>query len=553
MTAAQETSDLGNREALHRLGALRLQEERFADAEALLRRAALGSDDPAAWYHLGLALEHRSRPDAAAAAYRRALAAWPEFPEAAANLANLVMGEGRPDAAAVLYRNALAIRPGDVVALSNLGLALVERGRPEEAAAAYRRALAIEPLHAEVIHNLSLALGALRRPEEAAAASRRTLALRPDYAPAHWSYGSARRQQDRAAEADGACRRALALRPDFPEALCDLAVGRQLEARCDEAMTLHGRALRLRPDFADAHWNLALALLLLGRMEEGWAEYEWRWRRAEFIANHRAFSQPLWDGAASDGGVLLLRPEQGLGDAIQFARYVPAVRRRGWRVVLEVPRPLLRLFAAFPAADPGVTLVACGDPLPPFDAHCPLMSLPHRFGTTLETIPADIPYLAADPKEVAAWRARLAGPPGLTVGFVWAGNPHHSNDRNRSLPAAALAPLLARPGVRPFSLQFGHAARDVDGLPPYHGDFADAAAALTALDLLVTVDTSIAHLAGALGRPAWLLLSFAPDWRWLQERDDSPWYPSLRLFRQTRPGDWKDVIARVERELARLT
>ena len=432
--------------------------------------------------------------------------------------------------------------------LCNHGLALEGTGRLPEAAAAARAAIELAPDLPEAHLNSGNALSGLERFDEATTAMARTVALRPDHAKAHCGLGYALEKQDRLPEAEAACRRAADLNPDLGEAWANLGRILNEQGRTAEALGAYAAAVRARPDNPKDHWNLALALLLNGHLVEGFAEYEWRWRYDGFPSPRRSFARPAWAGEPLEGRTILLHAEQGLGDTIQFARYVPAVARLGGRVVLEAHTPLRRLLGGLE----GVTVMAAlGGPLPAFDVHCPLLSLPRLLGT----IPTDVPYLGAEVGAVAEWRANLGG--GLKVGLVWAGNPGHANDGNRSLPLAELAPLLRTPGVRFFSLQKDPRPGDretlmdlgVVDLGPNLDDFADTAAALTVLDLLVTVDTSVAHLAGALGRPVWLLLPFLPDWRWMTERSDSPWYPTMRLFRQNRRGDWAGVVGRVAEAL----
>jgi hypothetical protein len=293
-----------------------------------------------------------------------------------------------------------------------------------------------------------------------------------------------------------------------------------------------------------------MLLLLLGRLREGFAEYEWRWRMPGFATPRRAFAQPMWTGDALAGRTLLVHAEQGLGSAIQFARYVE-LAATGGRVLLECRRPLQRLFAQSLArpGGPAAGVVVKGEELPPFDCHAPLMSLPHLLGTTLETIPARVPYLAARPDDVAAWRERLASALRPRIGLVWAGDANHENDHNRSMPPQFLAPLADAPAAF-FSLQVPargelspvFPAGSVIDLAPALGDFAETAAVIANLDLVISVDTAVAHLAGALARPVWLLLPYVPEWRWLLERDDSPWYPTMRVFRQRKAGDWRGLV-----------
>jgi hypothetical protein len=299
-----------------------------------------------------------------------------------------------------------------------------------------------------------------------------------------------------------------------------------------------------------------MAWLLLGDYERGWAEYEWRWRTGEM--HLPSFAQPRWDGAPLGGRTVLLYAEQGLGDALQFVRYAPLVRQRGGRVIVACRAPLLRLLAGCAGID---RLADQAGDLPAFDVYAPLLSLPHLLGTTLATVPAAVPYLHADPALVERWRGELAAGPAFRVGIGWQGSPLHPADRRRSVPVSFFRPLAAVPGVRLYSLQKGTGAEQLGGphgrfpaedLSPRLADFADTAAVMKNLDLVITVDTALAHLAGALGLPVWVALPFAPDWRWLTGRDDSPWYPTARLFRQPRAGAWAEVFGALAAELRRL-
>ncbi len=355
-------------------------------------------------------------------------------------------------------------------------------------------------------------------------------------------------------------RRAIALKADFPEAYTNLGNALKGQGNIAAAIAACRQAIALNPDLPDAHHNLSLTLLLNGEFAEGWREYEWRWQTKQL--RPRGFAQPLWSGEAVDGRVLLLHAEQGYGDMIQFCRYVPLVAARG-RVVLEAPRALVRLFSGLAGVE---RIVVQGDPLPAFDLHCPLLSLPRAFATTLETIPGGVPYLGTDPAQVSAWRDRLAGLARLRVGLVWAGEPRATDrirgavDRRRSISLGHFARLAGVGGIAFVSLQKGEAAAQTRSPPPglrlhdWTGeleDFADTAALIAALDLVISVDTAVVHLAGALGKPVWLLNRFDTDWRWLLDREDSPWYPTLRLFRQHRPGDWAGVLERVAAALRR--
>jgi tetratricopeptide (TPR) repeat protein len=376
-------------------------------------------------------------------------------------------------------------------------------------------ALRIKPDYAEALSNRATVLTGLAQPDRARASAEAALCLQPDFAVA-------------------CSNRAGAL----------LALG-----LVEEAMAGFETALRIEPDDAEIHHNLSLVRLMTGDFAAGWPEHEWRKEGTAPRSRPKRFPQPSWDGRDLDGRTLLLHAEQGFGDVLQFCRYAPLVAGRGGRVILQAPHPLVSLLGSLAGVE---QVVADDETPPPFDLQCPLMSLPLLFGTRVETIPAAIPYLRSG----EALRSREAGP--LRVGLVWAGNPRHRNDRERSLPFAALAPLWSLAGIRWYSLQLGERRKDlaaapaglIEDLSQNLGDFSDTAAALSRLDLLLTVDTAVAHLAGALGCPAWVMLSRIPDWRWLLERSDSPWYPSLRLFRQAERGNWDDVVADIVPALA---
>jgi tetratricopeptide (TPR) repeat protein len=488
--------------------------------------------------------------DAAAAGYARILGLDPDHADAL-HLSGLIAHQrGDNLRARDLIGKAIKGNPRNAAYHSNLGAALLAMDRTGEAAAAFRRALALDPAHADAHNNLGNVMMREGRPADAEACYRRAIAARPGYAVGHNNLGGALRAQGRLDDAVAAYREALALAPGYAGALCNLARVLHEQARYEEALAHYNKALTIDPGHAESHANRATLLLLLGRFTEGWADYEWRWRVKGFTTEARNFGKPRWDGADLAGRTLLVHAEQGQGSAIQFVRYIPLIA--GGRVILECQRPLARLFGGLVAGISG-ELAIKGEALPSFDVQAPLMSLPHIFGTTGSTIPGDAPYLAVDPALERTWGERLQLWPRPRVGLVWAGNPRHENDANRSMPAAAFTPLLRKQNITLFSLQVGATDADkawlagapIHDLAPGLSDFADTAAAIAQLDLVISVDTAVAHLAGALGRPVWLLVPFVPEWRWMLERTDSPWYPTMRLFRQTAPGDWDALMARV--------
>jgi Tfp pilus assembly protein PilF len=452
------------------------------------------------------------------------------------------------------YLQALELHPGFFEAAFNLGVLFQEMGQSDQAIGCYRHALQCKPDLAPAWGNLGVALRNTHRGQEAVDSFRQALRLQPGEPGVLNNLGNALLAQQQYAEAIACFRDGLRRTPANPGIHLNLGNALRASGHVGEAIQSLRQALELRPDFAEAHWDLAFALLLQGDFTQGFQEYEWRWRRPDFP--RRQFDSPLWLGEDLAGRTLLVHTEQGAGDNLQFVRFVGALAERGARVVLECQPFLAALFESAPGAP---QIIPRGDALPEVDWHLPLLSLPQRLGITLDTIPARTPYL----QPPARRRVVLPPPRGqqdarLKVGLVWRGNPQHPNDRQRSIPLASLEPLFAVPGVAFYNLQvapgpqFAGEAASQPALIPLEGllrDFADTAALVDQLDLVISVDTSVAHLAGALGQPAWVLLPFAPDWRWLLGREDTPWYPTLRLFRQSAPGDWSAVIQRVRDSL----
>ncbi|PKU26001.1 hypothetical protein CWS72_02330 [Telmatospirillum siberiense] len=535
------------------------------DAVAAFRAAIiLRPDYPEAWNNLGALLHGLGRDDEAAEACRIVLTISPDHAEAAYNLGLALKASGRLDEAKAAYRTALKIRPLYAEALNNLGVIFQAQDLPDKAAEAFRGALAVTPDYPEAYSNLGVALVAMGLPEDSVTACGRAIHLDPGYAEALANLGNAYYDQGCFEEAVLAVRKALELRPEFPGALNNLGIALQAAGHLDEALETYRSALALRPDYPVARYNLATALLLNGDYEEGWREYEWRARGGVRTLYHRTFAEPAWTGEDLSGGTLLLQGEQGFGDVLQFARYVPLLAERVAQIYFEVQPGLERLLGRLA---PNVRVSTAGEHRPTADRHLYLMSAPHLLGTSLASIPADSPYLTADPALAEAWGKRLSRLAGMKVGLVWAGNnrphdpPANAIDRRRSLALARLTPMLSLAGVSFVSLQKDAPASQIKALPPELrpldlmdgiSDFADTAALVANLDLVITVDTAIAHLAGAMGKPVWILSRFDGCWRWLKDRDDSPWYPTVRLFRQTSPGDWGSPLAKVVRELEHL-
>ena len=546
------------------LGLVLNQLGRHAEAEAaLLAALRLRPKYADALNNLGIALAAQGRNEEAVATYRKALKLQSNHPDASNNLGLAYASLGRPLEAEARYRAALRFKPDFAEAHGNLGLVLAGQGRCDEAETSYRAALCLRPTYRDALNNLGVLLSDGGRWAEAEVVLREALRINPDAADAYRNLGAVLTHQKRAAEAEPVLRVAARLGPEAPEAHLNLGAALHDLRRLGEAEAAYREAVRLDPDFADAHTNRAYSLLLAGRLEEGWREYEWRWRTRQLAGGARGFDAPLWSGEPLEGRTLLLHAEQGLGDTLQFARYAPLVEGAG-RVILEVQRPLARLMASLPG---NIQIVVRGDSLPTFDIHCPLLSLPRAFGTTLDSIPSSAKYLTADPDAAEGWRQRLAHRAGRRIGLVWAGEARKgfaelaAVDARRSMPLSAMAALAEVADVSYISLQKGAPAAQAGEPPPGMAltdvadeltDFADTAALIENLDLVISVDTSVAHLAGALGKPVWLLNRYDTCWRWLLNRDDSPWYPSLRQFRQTAQGDWPSVVRAVRDALIAL-
>ncbi|NIE64050.1 tetratricopeptide repeat protein [Burkholderia sp. Ax-1719] len=477
---------------------------------------------------------------------------------------------GRIAASEQAYRRVLALRADDVPALSNLGVVLMHESRMDEAEAMLARALDLDPNHINALLHQGLLMWRLGRLAQSEAAYRAALARDADNFQAWNNLGLLLKDMNRLPESETACRRAVALNGNIAEAHNNLGNALWQLGRVEASIDAYRRALALRPDYAAARANLALPLLCLGDYENAWPFYEAR--HDPSIGTEGVLQPPVpypqWQGESLVGKSILVWPEQGLGDSLQFCRYVPMLKALGAAHVSVACAPTQqRLFETLAGADQVIPLNGQGR-IERHDFWCLMMSLPYRFGTTVATIPASVPYLHAQASELERWRTRLPDA-ALKVGLVWAGNPRadqassNAIDQRRSLDAQAFVPLLSMPDVTFVSLQLGDSTRPqiahlpaaIQPLDPMDEvrDFADTAAIVANLDLVITVDTSMAHLAGALGKPVWVLSRYAACWRWFKDREDSPWYPSARVFRQTQPDAWDDVLRRVERALAELT
>jgi tetratricopeptide (TPR) repeat protein len=511
-----------NAEALALLGALCLQRGDLDEALRLIVRSLeINPAQPVAHNNRGVVLQQLGKFDKAVESFDRAISLGADTPEIYYNRAAAQQALERYTEALADYDRALARRADYPFAYNNRGNVLRALGRGHEALKSYDQAIALKPDFADAHNNRGNVLRRLKHPEEALAAYARALEFRPDFAAAHYNRGVAMQDLNRPGEAIAAF---------------------------DSAIALH-------PDYADAQWSKGTIKLLQGEFKHGWRLYEWRWKRPDYLAPRADFAQPLWHGEPIEGKTVLLRAEQGYGDTIQFCRYAKLVAARGANVILQVQQPLRSLLSSLDGIQ---RVLAQGEGVPPFDYHCPLLSLPLVFGTDLDSIPADIPYLKPPADRLAHWQAALGESKKPRIGIAWAGSRKHLNDYHRSVVLLNLVPIFGA-DAEFFSLQKDlHPADKVllAGLPQIanigenFADFADAAAAIAQFDIIISVDTVIAHLAGALGKPVWIMLPFAPEWRWLQKRSDSPWYPTARLFRQPKFNDWPGAIEAVRAALA---
>lgn len=524
-------------------------------------------------YNLGLQAHQSGDVDQAITLYAQVLVM--EEPDARAtrlalnNLAAIRLEQGGYKEATELYNRLLAIVPEDVAGLNGLGLAMQSVGDWNGAMAHYRRAIMLAPNNADLHSNLGICLTSTGRFDEAQAALERAVALLPN-AAGFFNLGRLHEVAGRLPQALACYDRALSIDSHMVVALIQRGMVQHDMGKDAAAIADLEHALRIDPGSAKAAWNLSICLLCDGRYEEGWQFFEARWQgHGGMAAARRRFAAGQWNGAPDPHGCLLIHTEQGIGDTLQMARFIPVVKHAfQGEVVVEAQGSLFRLLkSSFTGQSLRIVERAADFPggagLPPFTTHIPIASLPGIFKTRLSSIPNLVPYLHPSPDILRDWAKRITAPRGaLRVGLVWRGNPQHHNDMNRSIPVAALEPLLSMPKISWFLLQKhmgsveGHTLGDrpsITDLGPLLDDFADTAAVIAHLDLVISVDTSVVHLAGACKRPTWALLGWPSDWRWLRERNSSPWYPTMTLFRQRQSGDWAPVIDQVERKLRLLT
>jgi len=523
------------------------EESKLDDALKCFQKAIqLNPNHANAFINLGNVLMKQKKIDEAISCYQTALGIDSGNAEAITNMGNAYRVQDNLDLAISCFQHALELKPDIAETYNSMGHVFKDQDNYEQAILCFQKALRLEPTFADAYVGLAYVYEEQDNLEHADACFQKALELDPDCAGAHFGIGGIYYKNGNLEKAISCCKKALIIDPDDAEVHYNLGVCLAGLGRIDESIDAYDQALKINPEQEGASWNRSLSLLLNGNFVEGLKNYERRLKKAEL---NNLYNMPLWDGSSFKGKKLFIIDEQGIGDTIQFIRYLPMVKEIGGTIVFETKRPLFGLFKNFYGIDALMERMPEREPPVGCDYYVPILSLPWIFGTTINTIPAGIPYLYADTKKVKFWQNRLAGSE-YKVGLVWKGNPDHKNDRLRSCSLEDFAPLTTIPDIRLYGIQKGDAAADakasLDGMVTNLGeelaDFTDTAGLIANMDLIISVDTSVAHLAGAMGKQTWTLLPFAPDWRWMLDRGDSPWYPTMRLFRQPEREDWDGVF-----------
>ncbi len=540
-------------DALHSLGLLAYEARQSDAAQTYLKRAIITHPRvPKLYNTYGVILADAGLIDQALLAYTQATTLNPAYTDAYNNMALALSAQGKHLKAVKHLKRAIKHSPNSAVTYYNLANTLRHLGSEHEAIDHYQQALRLDPKLVQAHVNLANLLQQKSRFAEAIASYKQALDMRPDHPNILHDLGNALTACGDYDEAISIFKQALSVKPRYAQALNSLGVAYKESGQCDRAVDCYNRAITLQPDYTDAHWNRTLACLLKGDLTQGWSHYQAQYEALKVRTIDVRDDHPLWHGQPLKNQRILVRFEQGLGDNLQFIRYLPLIKQRGGRVIYQAKPPLLPLLKGFDGIEELVEATPDHRVSMDYDFQISLMDLPRVFNTSLNNMPSSTPYLKADPKRVAAWQETFVHS-GVRIGLVWAGSRFHRNDRNRSCPLQALAPLSHIEGVHFYGLQTGPAANEAQSNPDIHvhnlghrlGDLSDTAAAIAHLDLVISVDTAVLHLAGALGQSAWGLLAHAPDWRWMLGRSDSPWYPTLRLYRQTKPGDWHTLFHRV--------
>ena len=534
------------------LGGLSIQLGKFIDAIQFLNNSLrILPNQPTVLFNQAIAYKQLNFFDKALICYDRAIQLKPDYFEAYFNQANLLKDLKFFDKAIVSYQRAAQFQPNFIGIYLNWGSVLLELKRYDEALTSFDRAMQLKPDDHQPYNSKGNTLQALKHYDEALTSYDRAIQLKPDYHAPHNGKGNTLHELKRYDEALISYDRAMELKPDDYEPHNGKGNTLQELKRYDEALISYDRAIQLKPDYVDGYWNKSLLKLLTGQYEEGWKLYEWRRQAKATKSNYKLYDQPLWLGKESlQNKILLVEAEQGLGDIIQFCRYIPILENIGAKVILETPKALASIIKTIPS---NFLILENRQSLPHFDYHIPIMSLPHAFNTNTQNIPASIPYLFSDKIKREYWNKKLSKKTKLRVGLVWSGSTAHRNDKSRSLPLKDLEPVLQLP-FEFHSLQKEVRENDQKTLFEFNqvhqhhdelNDFSDTAALIEEMDLIISVDTSVAHLAGALGKDVWILLSYHPDYRWMLDRKDSPWYPTCTLFRQSKIDDWSNVVLEI--------
>jgi tetratricopeptide (TPR) repeat protein len=544
--------------AINLLG-LTAQKVNRHDIAIELFQKALNIDNSLAWlyYNLGTSLYPLGRIDDVVKALKKAIEIQPVYSEAYSSLGNALTELGMLDEAVVNLHKAISIQPDFAQAHYNLGNALKEQGKLDAGVTCYQKAIAIQPDFADVHCNLGNTFLAQGKLDPAVASYQKVIEIQPDFAQAHSNLGNALQEQGKLEEAVISYQNAIAIQPIYAEAYSNLGNTLQMQGELEKAITSYQKAIAIQPDIAEAHYNLGIILLSMGDFENGWQNYEWRFKVKLYDSYYKHL--PQWDGSSLEGKTILLCREQGFGDNIQFVRYAGLLKNMGATVVVVCQQPLKSIFKTVAGID---KLLTENDTIPYCDCYIHMLSLPFLFGTTLDNIPNNVPYLYPDKTQRREILKKTSVIEAFKVGIVWRGNSSHKNDENRSINPNKLAEILDIDSCIFINLQKDSTE---DELAAFVGrknfidfshtltDFSDTATIISKLDLIISVDTSIAHLSGALGVATWIMLPFSPDWRWLRGRDDTPWYPSVSLFRQSTPKGWDKVIKMIKEELTRKT
>ena len=539
------------------------QAGQLQEAEVIYRSIlAEEPDNPYALHLLGLLAYQVGNNEVAIELIEKAIEANPTVPDFYNSYGEAYRALANNELSLKCYKQAIEIKPDFAEAYNNMGNALKVMGRNEEATTCFEKAITIRPDFFQAHYNLGISLQEVGKIEQAISHYQHAISNYPDYAEAHNNIGIALLEIGKHEDAITHYQKAISLNPDYAEANNNLGIALQEIGKHEDAITHYRKAISIKPSFAEAHFNLSCLYLLLGNFEKGWEEYEWRLKLKSNIEHTRSFTQPQWDGRPLDGKTILIHAEQGLGDTIQFIRYIPMLAKAGGDIVVECDAKLSHLFSGY---EDITRFIGTGDELPDFDIHASLLSLPNIFKTSLNSTPSDTNYIHINDNLVGSWKNKLSSLKKLKVGLCWQGSVDNRKDQSRSIPLKYFSDILNIIDISFVSLQKGYGQEQIldgglaDKITDFssemdtHEKFVDTCAIIENLNLVIGVDTATIHLAGAMGKPVWVLLPYSPDWRWMLNTNDTPWYPTMRLFRQQEPGNWETVMDEISVELGKLT